>query len=133
MNPYVLAYIITVPIFLAVDMVWLLGIGRGFYVAEIGGLLRPTPNFTAAVAFYLIYCIGVVNFAVSGAVHSGNPMQALIQGTIFGLIAYATYDLTALAVLNGFTVKIALIDLVWGSLLTGAVSWMVARIMMALT
>ena len=132
MNLFVLAYVIAVPLFVAIDMIWLLGVGRSFYVGEIGGLLRASPNFTAALSFYLMYVFGMVYFAVSGALHNGNPTQALLQGAIFGLIAYATYDLTSLAVLNGFTTKIAVIDMVWGSVLTGAVSWLVTRIVLAL-
>lgn len=132
MNLFVLAYVIAMPLFVAIDMIWLLGLGRTYYVDEIGGLLRASPNFTAALSFYLLYVFGMVYFAVSGALHNGNPLQAMLQGAIFGLIAYATYDLTSLAVLNGFTTKIAVIDMVWGSVLTGAVSWLVTRIVLAL-
>ena len=132
MNLFVLAYVIAVPLFVAIDMIWLLGFGRSFYVEEIGGLLRASPNLWAAIAFYLVYAFGMVYFAVNGALQNGNPTQALLQGAIFGLIAYATYDLTSLAVLNGFTVKIAVIDMAWGSILTGVVSWLVTRIVMAM-
>ena len=132
MNLFVLAYVIAMPLFVAIDMIWLLGLGRTYYVDEIGGLLRASPNFTAALSFYLLYVFGMVYFAVSGALHNGNPLQAMLQGAIFGLIAYATYDLTSLAVLNGFTTRIAVIDMVWGSVLTGAVSWLVTRIVLAL-
>ena len=132
MNPLILAYVFAVVIFVAIDMIWLLWLGRPFYVAEIGGLMRTNPNLAAAVAFYLLYSVGVVYFAVNGAVQSGNASQALLQGAMLGLIAYGTYDLTNLAVINGFTLKIALIDLVWGTVLTAAVSWLVSRICLAI-
>ena len=133
MNPNFVAYLICVPIFVAIDMVWLLGPGRPFYVSELGILMKTSPNLPAAVAFYLLYCVGIIYFAVSGSVQNGNAGQALIHGAILGLIAYGTYDLTNLAVINGFTLKIALIDLIWGSILSGVASYLVARITMALT
>lgn len=133
MNPVVLAYLVAVPLFVGIDMVWLLGPGRPLYVAEIGGLMRANPNLPAAIAFYLLYAAGLVFFAVQGALLSANPAQALLQGALFGLVAYATYDLTNLAVINGFTVKIALIDMVWGSLLSATVAWLAAKICLSLS
>ena len=125
------AYSITLILFLAIDMVWLLGPGRPIYMTEIGGLMRVNPNFLAALAFYLIYAGGLVFFAVSAAVQAGAPQQALWQGALFGFMAYATYDLTNLSVINGFTLKIAMIDLVWGSVLSGVVSWLATKILLA--
>jgi uncharacterized membrane protein len=127
------AYALAVLLFVGIDMIWLLGPGRPLYVAEIGGLMRSSPNIPAAMAFYLIYCAGLVYFAVSGAVQSGNPLQALFQGALFGLAAYATYDLTNLAVMNGFTARIAIVDMVWGSLLSGFVAWAISKLCVMLT
>ncbi len=131
MNTTLWAYPLTLLIFVAVDLFWLLGPGRPYYVAELGFLLRANPNLTATLAFYLIYAVGLVVFAVSGALQAGSAQQALWQGALFGFIAYATYDLTSLAVINGFTTKIAVIDMVWGSLLSGGVSWLVTKILLA--
>lgn len=131
MNTTFLSYPLTLIMFVAIDMVWLMGPGRPFYVAEIGGLLRASPNLAAAVAFYLVYALGLVFFAISGAVQAGAPQQALLYGILFGFMAYATYDLTNLSVINGFTTKIAIIDLVWGSLLSGAVAWLSTKILLA--
>ena len=131
MNTTLWAYPLTLLIFVAVDLFWLLGPGRPYYVAELGFLLRTNPNLAAALAFYLIYAAGLVVFAVSGSVQAGSAHQALWQGALFGFMAYATYDLTSLAVINGFTTKIAVIDMVWGSLLSGGVSWLVTKILLA--
>ena len=133
MNIFILAYVIAIPVFVGIDMAWLLGPGRPIYVREIGSLMRTSPNLAAAGAFYLIYCLGLVYFAVSGAVANGQASQALWAGALFGLVAYATYDLTNLAVMNGFTLRIALIDMVWGAVLSGVVAWIVATACLKLT
>ena len=93
--------------------------------------MRASPNILAALAFYLVYSLGLVIFAISGAVQSGAPQQALLYGALFGFMAYATYDLTNLAVINGFTTKIAIIDLVWGSLLSSVTAWLATKILLA--
>lgn len=131
MNTTILSYPLTLIVFVAIDMAWLLGPGRPFYVTELGGLMRASPNIPAALAFYLVYSLGLVIFAISGAVQSGAPQQALLYGALFGFMAYATYDLTNLAVINGFTAKIAVIDLVWGSLLSGVTAWLATKILLA--
>lgn len=128
MNPVLLAFIAALPLFVVIDMIWLLGPGRPLYVAEIGNLLRASPNLPAAAIFYLLYVAGLVFFVINGAIHNGNALQALAYGALFGLIAYGTYDLTNLAVLNGFTLKIATIDMLWGSILSGVVAWIATRI-----
>ncbi len=131
MNTSLWAYPLTLLIFVAVDLFWLLGPGRPYYVSEIGTLLRANPNLLAALAFYVIYPAGLVIFAVSGGVQAGSAQQALWQGALFGFMAYATYDLTSLTVISGFTTKIAIIDMVWGSLLSAGVSWVVTKILLA--
>lgn len=131
MNTTFLSYPLTLILFVAIDLVWLMGPGRPYYVAEIGGLLRANPNFPAALAFYLIYALGLVIFAVSGAVQTAAPQQALLYGALFGFMAYATYDLTNLSVINGFTTKIAVIDMMWGSFLSGVVAWLSTKILLA--
>ena len=117
-------YAITLVLFLGIDLVWLMGPGRPIYMAEIGGLLRSQPNLGAALAFYALYAIGLTYFAALPAVKAALPLQALGVGALFGLMAYGTYDLTNLAVMNGFTTRIALIDMAWGCLLSGVASWL---------
>lgn len=128
MTKYFLAYISTLVSFLLLDMVWLAWLARPLYVAEMGGLLRKEPNLTAATAFYLLYAAGLVAFAVMPGLRSGSAMQALLLGLGVGLLAYGTYDLTNLTVLEGYTVRIALIDMAWGAALSGAVSALVVGV-----
>ena len=115
-------------IMIAIDMVWLTWLGRGFYMQEIGGLLLDTPNLPAALAFYVVYSVGVVVIIIAPALETQSVMRALIYGIIFGLVAYGTYDLTNLAVMKGFTTKIALIDMAWGGLITGFTSAVTVKI-----
>ena len=131
MSASLFSYVITLVLFVAIDFVWLTGPGRPLYVAEIGNLLRAQPNLVAAGAFYLLYSVGLTYFGVMPGLSSAAPPVALFHGALFGLMAYATYDLTCLAVLNGFTTKIALIDIAWGSLLSGTVAWAVCYILLA--
>ena len=115
-------------IMIAIDMVWLTWLGRGFYMQEIGGLLLDTPNLPAALAFYVLYSVGVVVIIIAPALETQSVVRALIYGVIFGLVAYGTYDLSNLAVMKGFTTKIALIDMAWGGLITGFTSAVTVKI-----
>jgi len=128
LTQWIILWIAAAVLFLVIDMVWLLWLGRGFYVSEIGDLLRQPPNFGAAGAFYALYVTGLMVMVVWPAVQGGSIGQAMLYGAVLGLVAYGTYDLTNLAVMKGFTTRIALIDMAWGTALTGAVSAIAASI-----
>lgn len=128
MTFYVLLWAIAFALLLIIDMVWLMWLGRGFYVEEIGSLLLEQPNLIAAFAFYALYIAGLVYLVIVPAAEADSVMKAVISGAVFGLVAYATYDLTNLAVMKGFTLKIALIDMVWGMALSAAVSGLTVKI-----
>ena len=122
MTSWIILWVAAAVLFVAIDMVWLLWLGRGFYVSEIGELLKQPPSFAAAGAFYALYITGLMILVVWPAVQAGSIGQALLYGAIAGAFAYGTYDLTNLAVMKGFTTKIAIIDLAWGTVLTATVS-----------
>jgi len=128
MTFYVLLWAIAFVLLLIIDMIWLMWLGRGFYVEEIGGLLLEQPNLIAAFGFYALYIAGLVYLVIAPAAEADSVMKAMISGAVFGLVAYATYDLTNLAVMKGFTLKIALIDMVWGMVLSAAVSGLTVKI-----
>lgn len=128
MTHWIILWIAAAVLFLLIDMVWLLWLGRSFYVSEIGDLLRQPPNMGAAGAFYILYVTGLMVMVVWPAVQGGSVGQAVLYGAILGLIAYGTYDLTNLAVMKGFTTKIAVMDMIWGTVLTGTVSGITAMI-----
>lgn len=115
----ILVYLTSLVIFLAIDMVWLRLIAKDIYATELGSLIRPDVNLQAALAFYLLYAAGLTYFAVMPALDGRAVLQAFALGAGLGLVAYGTYDLTNLAVVNGFGTKIELIDLTWGTLLSG--------------
>jgi uncharacterized membrane protein len=117
-----LVYLITVPIFFIIDLVWLGVVAKGFYQKHLGYLMRPQVNWAAAILFYLLFIIGIVLFAVRPALELQSPMRALVYGALFGFFAYATYDLTNLATVRDWPVIVTVIDLIWGTVLCGAVA-----------
>lgn len=125
---YALAYVLALVVFVGIDLVWLMGVARSTYVAEMGALLRKSPMMSAAVAFYLLYIAGLMFFAIVPGLKAASPMHAALLGAALGLIAYGTYDLTNLAVIEGYTVRIAIIDLVWGTFLTGLTAGIVTAV-----
>ncbi len=108
--------------FLLLDFAWLGLVARGFYRQQLGQLMAPEVRWGAAILFYLLFVAAVVVFAVLPAVERGSLGRALVLGGFFGLVAYATYDLTNLAVLRGFPTLMAVVDMAWGCLLTAAVA-----------
>ncbi|HSK11720.1 MAG TPA: DUF2177 family protein [Phnomibacter sp.] len=117
-----LAYLITLVVFLAIDMVWLGLVAKGLYRRQLGALLSDNVNWTAAVIFYMLYIIGIFIFCIVPAVEKGSIAKALVLGGLFGFFCYATYDLTNLATLKGWPSTIVYIDIVWGVVLTAATS-----------
>ncbi len=103
------------------DFIWLGFIAKKLYYGEMGEILLKKPNMTAAVAFYAIYVIGAVVLVVLPALAAGSFTASLGYGALLGFVAYATYDLTNLATLKGFSSKIVAIDLAWGTFITAAV------------
>ena len=113
---------IALPTFLVLDLLWLGIIARPFYRAQLGPLMKEDVGWPAAVAFYVIYVAGIVILAVWPAVEKESCIQAISLGACLGLVAYAAFDLTGLATLEGFPRTMALVDLAWGTVLTGSVS-----------
>lgn len=114
MTKFIFSYVVTLVAFLAIDFVWLAWIAKSTYAAEMGALLKKDPNLIAAAVFYLLYAGGLTLFAVTPGVKADSIFQSLALGAALGLVAYGTFDLTNLAVLNGFSLRIALIDMAWG-------------------
>lgn len=115
----VIAYIITTVIFLALDFVWLTRIAQPFYFSRLGHLLRERPRIGVAAAFYAVYVLGIMIFALSPALRTGSSEQALLYGALFGFFAYATYNITNLATLKDWPQSVTFVDIAWGTTLTG--------------
>jgi uncharacterized membrane protein len=115
---YALSYFATGIIFLACDVIWLSATGSSLYRPLLGDLLLAKFRLAPAVAFYLIYLAGVVFFATAPAITSGRWSTALMNGALFGFVAYATYDLTNQATLRSWSTTITILDLCWGTFVT---------------
>jgi len=111
-------YIIAFIIFLAIDAIWLGLVAPKFYKSQIGHLMSEKPNLIAALVFYLLFIIGVVYFVVAPGIEAQSITKILVAGALFGFMTYATYDLTNLATLRDWPIKVTIIDLVWGTSLS---------------
>ncbi len=115
-------YLIALPVFLGIDMVWLTLVAKNFYASQIGYLMAKNPNLLAALIFYLIFIAGLIVFVITPALDKRSLSQVLLTGAFFGLVSYATYDLTNLATVKDWPLIITVVDLIWGSVLSASVS-----------
>jgi uncharacterized membrane protein len=115
-------YAIALPVFFAIDMFWLGVVSKNFYRAQIGSLLKTDVNWVAAIVFYLLFIVGLVIFVITPAVEKSSWMHAVMFGALFGLVCYATYDLTNLAVAKDWPLLITIVDMIWGAVLAASVS-----------
>jgi len=130
MLKYAELYGLTALVFFAFDFVWLSTATSRIYKPYIGDLLLDKPNMPVAAAFYLLYVVGVLFLATLPGYDKGSISDAFLRGAVLGLLAYGTYDLTNLATLKGWAWQVSVIDMVWGTLLTGtvaAVGYLIAR------
>jgi len=113
-------YVITLFVFLILDAIWLGLIARRLYRAQIGFLMAKQPKWAAAGVFYLLFVAGLVVFCVSPGIREGSLGRAAWRAALFGLVTYATYDLTNLATVEGWPLLVTAIDLAWGTALSTA-------------
>lgn len=116
---YLKLYFSTLLVFLGIDYIWLTKISTNFYKSGIGHLMSEKPNLTAAGITYLLHVIGTIIFAINPALKAQSPKLALIYGALYGFFTYVTYDLTNLATLKNWPIKIVYVDVLWGVFLTG--------------
>ena len=119
---FIKLYFIALPIFFIIDMICLVLVARGFYGNQIGFLMKSNINWTAAIIFYLLFIAGLVFFVIMPALEKNSWLHALIFGVFFGLITYATYDLTNLATIKDWPLLVTIVDLIWGMILASTVS-----------
>ncbi|MBX9778991.1 MAG: DUF2177 family protein [Chitinophagaceae bacterium] len=117
-----LSYLLTFIVFLVIDLTWLGFIAKDLYRKYLGGFLSEQVNWTAAIIFYFLFIIGIFIFTILPAVEKNSLTSAILLGALFGFFTYATYDLTNLATLKGWPLKIVFIDIIWGTILTASVS-----------
>lgn len=121
---FLLVYAITLPIFFAIDLVWIGVVARDFYRRNLGHLLSPEINWPAAILFYVLFIAGIVFFAIRPALEAGSAARALTYGALLGFLAYATYDLTNQATMRGWPILVTVVDLAWGTTLTALVGYL---------
>jgi len=119
---YLGLYLITLGAFLVLDMIWLGLVASSFYQTHLGFLLAPRPNWAAAGVFYLLFVGGLVVFVVLPGLQAGSWTRALLLGALFGLVTYATYDLTNMATVKDWPWIVTVVDLMWGMTLATSVS-----------
>jgi uncharacterized membrane protein len=106
-------YAIALPVFFAIDIIWIGLVAKNFYRDQIGFMLKNDVNWTAAIVFYLIFILGLIIFVISPAVEKSSWKHALVLGALFGLVCYATYDLTNLALTKDWPLLVTIVDLIW--------------------
>lgn len=116
---HVYAYLVAGFLFLVVDFIWLSTMVARLYRPALGPLLLDQPNMAAAAVFYLMYPIGLAVFAVVPGIQMQSVAQAAMRGALFGLLAYATYNLTNLATLKQWSAQVSMIDSLWGAFASG--------------
>jgi uncharacterized membrane protein len=119
---FIKLYLVSLFVFLAIDLLWLGVIAKNLYSQQIGFLMADTIRWGAALVFYALFIFGLMYFAIFPAFKQGDWSIALLNGALFGLICYATYDLTNLATLKGWPMKIVIYDLMWGTFISASVS-----------
>lgn len=115
-------FLIALAVFFVIDMLWLGVVARRFYRRQLGHLMRRDVNWAAAVTFYAIFVAGLVVFVIEPAVAAGSWTDAVVRGGFFGLVTYATFDLTALATLRDWPLQMTLVDIAWGIVLAASVA-----------
>lgn len=128
----VCAYAATLVLFLVADMAWLSTMTGRFYRPVMGDLLLAKPNLPPAVAFYLLYPVGLILFVVLPALRGGGVAHAALWGALFGLFTYSTYDLTNQATLRNWSIILSLVDVAWGTILSAGAAaggaWITVRL-----
>ena len=119
---YLKLYLLTVPVFFLIDLIWLGVVAKNFYQENLKYILSPNVNWTAAIIFYLVYIVGILIFAVVPAVTKDSLRYAIVWGALFGFFTYATYDLTNLALLKDWPLRIVFVDILWGVVLCSTVA-----------
>ena len=120
---YLKLYFATLIAFFAIDLVWLGLVARTFYSRYLGFLMASKTNWPAALIFYLLFIVGILVFVVVPGLEENSLKTTILRAALFGLITYATYDLTNLATIKDWPVLITVVDMAWGTVLSVAVSF----------
>jgi uncharacterized membrane protein len=120
---YLKLYLVSLAAFFAIDMLWLGLVARSFYQQHLGFLMDPSPNWFVAILFYLLFIFGLLVFVIVPGLKGNSLKTTLLKAALFGLITYATYDLTNLATLKDWPALLSIVDMLWGTVLSVLVSY----------
>lgn len=120
---YFKLYLVALAAFLAIDLLWLGLVARPFYQQQIGFLMADSPNWLVAMLFYLLFIVGLMVFVIVPGVEANSLKTTLLKAALFGLVTYATYDLTNLATLKDWPALLSIVDMFWGTFLSASVSF----------
>lgn len=118
MLKYLTVYFSFLITLLVIDLIWLLGVAKNLYRDEMGSLMASEPKLLAGLGFYLLYALGATIFVTIPAISKQSWLYAAQYGALFGFFCYMTYDLTNLAVIRDFPMRLAFIDIAWGASVT---------------
>ncbi len=124
-------YLLALALFFAFDMAWLGFVAKDFYRRQIGFLLKENISWPAAFVFYSLFVFGLVHFVIAPGIEKRSLLGVLLNGALFGLVTYAAYDLTNLAITKDWPLTVTVVDLAWGAFLGAAVSALTFRVMAA--
>ncbi len=116
---YIVQYGVALAVLVIGDALWLGWFGQAVVKPALGPTMRENLLWTPVVLFYVLYAVGVVVFAVDPALRGKSLATAAGLGLLFGFMAYMTYDMTNMATLKVWTVKLFAMDVAWGSFVTG--------------
>ncbi|MGD2010302.1 MAG: DUF2177 family protein [Desulfobacterales bacterium] len=121
-HKYSIVYAASLLLFLAVDFIWLGLVAQPFYHRQLGELLSQRVNWPAAIAFYMIYIVGLMIFCVAPALSRASLVNAIVLGGLYGFFTYATYELTNYALIRNWPAALVPVDIAWGVVLCTIVS-----------
>src|SRR5690554_4693775 len=115
---FIRLYLITVPVFFIIDMLWLGLVAKQFYQNQIGFLMKTNINWIAAIIFYFLFVAGIVFFVLMPSLERRDLLYLILTAAFYGLLTYATYDLTNLATLKDWSLIVTIVDIIWGMTLS---------------
>ena len=119
---HIKTFFIAFAVFLGIDMLWLTVIAQKFYKAQIGHLMADKAKLLPAAIFYVLFIAAMAYFVIAPALEHQNLSRLILSAAIFGLVMYATYDLTNMSTLKDWPVLVTVVDLAWGTFISLAVS-----------
>lgn len=122
MPQFLILFATALPIAFVIDLLWIGVVANRFYRESLGDLFAPNINWVAAIIFYIIFIAALTFFAIVPAIEAGNVWRAVMLGAFLGLTAYATYDLTNLAVIRNWPVLMSVVDMIWGTVMSASIA-----------